>query len=68
MDRPPSGIISLRTQSQGNQGTMMERHKNRPHMLLDVVDVEGKAMGVGVYKGKAKVILNIEKTSCMEDV
>lgn len=30
-DKRPSGIIWLRIQSQGNQGTLMERHKNRPH-------------------------------------
>lgn len=41
-DRPPSGNIWLRIQSQGNQGTLMERHKNRLHMLLDV---EEEAMG-----------------------
>lgn len=35
-DRLPSSIIWLRIQSQGNQGTLMERHKNRLHMLLDV--------------------------------
>lgn len=37
-------------------------------MLLYVVNIEGEGMGVGAYKGKVKVISNIEKPSCMEDV
>lgn len=35
-DRPPSSIIWLRIQSQGNQGTLTERHKNRLRVLVDV--------------------------------